>query len=279
VSTPLLRVLLSRGIPVVYLSGRGRFTGIALPEANRNITLRLAQFQAYHNPERRLELAKAFVAGKIRNQRHLLRRHPSPGRSDRTLQILQQLRLQALAATNLEELRGLEGTASRLYFRALGALFPLPFEFRSKRPPRDPVNATLSLLYTLLFKDVVHLVHTVGLDPYLGFLHGIRYGRPALALDLMEEFRPLLADAVALTLWRRRQLKPKDFSREFGGVYLKEEARKRLFDAYEKKKRESIQHPRFGYRLPYFRHMEMQIRLLGKVLLGEIPRYLPFHPK
>lgn len=284
ISSQLLRVLLARGVPVVYLTGRGRFSGITLPETNRNLPLRLAQFRAYDRPEQRLALARGIVAGKLHNQRLLLRRHlaSAPDAEDalRTaLHELRHLRAQVADAPDLETLRGLEGIASRKYFAALGRLFPEPFERRNRRPPRDPVNATLSFLYTLLLKDLVHLVFVVGLDPYLGFLHSPHFGRPALALDLMEEFRPIVADALALSLWKRGQLKPEHFTREFGGVYFKESARKAVVRAYEAKKREQLRHPRFGYRLPYFRHMEMQVRILGKVLLGEWDSYVPFTPK
>ncbi len=277
ISTQLLRVLLARGVPVIYLTGRGRFSGITLPEINRNIPLRIAQFKTFLDPQRRLDLARQFVAGKIKNQRLILRRH---GKRESALQdALRQYRHQALTCGSLDELRGIEGMATRVYFQALAHLFPVPFERRIRRPPRDPVNATLSLAYTLLLKDVLHLTHTVGLDPYLGYLHEPYAGRPALALDLMEEFRPLLADALVLSLWRRGQLKEHHFVREFGGVYLKESARKAFFEAYEKKKREELMHPRLAIKLPYFRQVELQIRLLGKVLLGELEAYPPFQPR
>jgi CRISPR-associated protein Cas1 len=150
------------------------------------------------------------------------------------------------------------------------------FQNRNRRPPKDPVNALLSLVYSLLSKDCTLICHAIGLDPYVGFLHQPRFGRPALALDLMEEFRPLVADSVVLSLINNRIISPKDFIRAGAGVNLTPEGRKRVFLSYERRMGEAVTHPVFQYRVGYRRAIELQGRLLAKYLTGEIESYYPF---
>ena len=185
----------------------------------------------------------------------------------------------------LESLLGVEGAAARLYFEAFpgmlkgGELDGLEFSGRNRRPPKDPVNAVLSYVYGLLVKDFTRAVTLVGLDPYLGFYHQPRYGRPALALDLMEEFRPLVADSVVLGLVNNGTLRQGDFVWKQLGVALKPDARKKVLRAYERRMDQLVTHPLFDYRVSYRRILEMQARLLCRLLLGELAEYPSFRTR
>jgi CRISPR-associated protein Cas1 len=184
---------------------------------------------------------------------------------------------------------GIEGTAAREYFSNLTLMFKsederpdgaraprFDFESRNRRPPRDPVNALLSFVYSLLLKDLVATLIGVGFDPYLGFYHQPRYGRPALALDLMEEFRPLVADSVVINLINNGELRKSDFISRAGAVGLTSDGRKRVIENYERRLDLEVTHPLFGYSISYRRIFEVQARLLGRFLTGEIPRYPAF---
>jgi CRISPR-associated protein Cas1 len=184
-------------------------------------------------------------------------------------------------AERKDELLGFEGIGTREYFKVFGKLikpkaFGFDFEKRTKRPPRDPVNALLSFGYSLLVGDMVSCLSTVGLDPYIGFYHSMKYGRPALALDLMEEFRPVIVDSLALSMLNKGMIVDKDFKEKFGGVYLEENGREAFFKAYAARVQTEIVHPVFEYRVIYRRIFEVQARFLAKVLTGEIDEYLPF---
>lgn len=175
---------------------------------------------------------------------------------------------------------GLEGMATREYFRAFSMLVKpeLDFHFshRNRRPPQDPVNALLSYAYTLLAKDMMSAIQVVGFDPYVGFLHHPVYGRPALALDLMEEFRPVIADSAVLLAINRRVVGISDFEFNLGGCFLNNHGRKKFYKCYEERRRQEITHPVFDYHLSYLRVFELQARFLGKVLQGELDQYIPF---
>ncbi len=279
-----LHEVCTRGIPVAHFSYGGWFYGITHGMSHKNVELRRLQFQAASDPERSLTIARRMVEGKLRNCRTLLRRnHP-----EETLTALDELeRLVKLSseARDLESLRGLEGAGGKAYFEEFGRLLkPDPetqgvaFDFvqRNRRPPMDPVNALLSFLYALLVKDATVTLLSVGFDPYLGFLHVPRYGRPSLALDFMEEFRPLLADSVVLTLVNGREVKESHFIRRAGAVALTSEGRRKVLDAHERRLDSEVRHPIFGYTVSYRRILEVQVRLLGRTLSGEIPQYEPF---
>jgi CRISP-associated protein Cas1 len=180
-------------------------------------------------------------------------------------------------AKTVGTLLGFEGNGSSAYFSVFAKLLrgPMNFTHRRRRPPTDPINAMLSLGYTVLLHQVSSAIQTVGFDPYIGFLHQPRYGRPALALDLMEEFRPIIADSVVLNIVNHRILTEKDFEEELGVVHLKSDARKTFYTKCEERLCEELTHPYFDYRTNYRRCMELQARLLGKYLTGEIPAYLP----
>jgi CRISPR-associated protein Cas1 len=215
----------------------------------------------------------------------LQRNHVEPGVE--SLVHLRQMAEHAERAKNLEELLGIEGNAARIYFGDFAGMIkcededrPAPFDFefagRNRRPPRDPVNALLSLAYGLLAKDLTIACYAVGFDPYMGFYHQLRFGRPALALDLMEPFRPLIADSAVLSAINTGMVKRGDFVRAGPGVALKPAGRKAFFRAYELRMDTLVTHPIFEYRVSYRRLLEIQTRLLARVLEGEIEGYPVF---
>ena len=287
ISTQALQDLCDRGISIVYLSSGGWFYGMTRGMDHKNVDLRQRQFSAAASPERSLQLARRLVGVKIRNCRTIIRRNANDPPA-RVLERLKELVKKAEDATSLESLLGIEGTAARLYFDAYGEMLRPPqeageaaamtfdFDGRNRRPPRDPVNSLLSLGYALLAKDLTIALQAVGFDPYLGFYHQPRYGRPALALDLMEEFRPLIVDSVVLSAINTGAVKLPDFLRRGGAVTLTQAGRGKFLRAYERRMDEEISHPIFGYRISYRRTLEVQIRLLSRFLTGEIDEYPPF---
>lgn len=283
VSTQAVRELLSRGTPICWFSGGGWFHGMAQGSHHKNVELRLRQYGMSLDAGRALNLARAVVAGKVRNCRTFLRRN-HPAEPQAALAELARLGEAAERAASVETLLGLEGAAARTYFSHFGELLRkessdgigFDFEGRNRRPPRDPVNAMLSYAYALLVKDLAVTVQAVGFDPYFGFYHQPRYGRPALALDLMEEFRPLIADSVVVTAINKREISAKDFMRRGGAVVMTPAGRKALLKAYERRMDEWVTHPVFDYRVTYRRVLEIQARLLGRYLGGEIPEYVSF---
>ena len=287
-TTPVMQTLLNEGIPVVFLSAYGRYQGTLTPQISRNSLLRVAQHQIARDTEKCLLLAKAFVHGKISNMRLMLQRRKWRGKAKTadgqsqivsSIESIARMRKQIPQASALSELLGIEGNASAAYFRSFGFMLKteMGFDFkqRSRRPPKDPTNALLSFAYSLLTADVMSAIQIVGLDPYVGFFHQWHYGRPCLALDLMEEFRPILADSVVISLINNAQIKPDDFNESHGGWFLKDAARKRFYAAYENRKNETITHPVFKYKISFRRTIELQIRLLAKYLTEEIDAYTP----
>jgi CRISPR-associated protein Cas1 len=279
-TTPAVHTLLGAGIEICYLSMDGHFRGRLSPPVAKNALLRREQYRAYADPQRALKVAQACVKGKLENMRTLLLR------SNRQLQdsevtdaivAIQQMIREVPRAATVGSLLGFEGNGSAAYFKVFGKLVrgSMTFTHRRRRPPTDPINAMLSLGYTLLLHQVSAAIQIVGFDPYAGFLHQPRYGRPALALDLMEEFRPIIADSVVLNIINHRILTEHDFQDELGVVHLKAEARKKFYAKFEERLQEELQHPHFEYRTSYKRCIELQARLLGKWLTGEIPAYLP----
>jgi CRISPR-associated protein Cas1 len=284
VSAQALRELAARDIVVTHMSYGGWLTAVTTPPPHKNIELRRRQFRAADDPAVCLRLARAFTAGKIRNSRTLLRRNARE-LPDGVLHRLAESRRRAERAVMIEQLLGIEGTAAREYlgnfarmFKPAGDEDAPAFEFteRNRRPPRDPVNALLSFLYTMLVKDMVATLVGVGFDPYLGFYHQPKYGRPALALDLMEEFRPLVADSVVVGVINNGEVRPSDFIARAGAVALTDSGRRRVIEAYERRMDTLVTHPKFGYAISYRRVFEVQARLLGRFLTGEIAAYPPF---
>jgi CRISPR-associated protein Cas1 len=220
---------------------------------------------------------------KIANCRTLLRRnHPSP--AEALLSDLKGDIRRAGQADRLDALLGVEGNAAHRYFSAFAEMLQsdeaetatFDFTSRNRRPPRDPVNALLSLAYAMLARELTVVLFSVGFDPYLGFYHQPRYGRPALALDLMEEYRPLIADSLVLTVVNNGELRSEHFVRALGAVSLTAAGRRKFIEAYERRMSQEITHPIFGYRISYRRVLDVQARLLARHLHGEIPEYPPF---
>lgn len=276
VGSAVLRACFDAGLPVLWFTAGGWFSGFATGMPAKNVAVRMRQHRAaaLGSPE----LAAAFVAGKIRNARTLLRRH-GPKESKRTLPQLADLARMAERERSLESLLGIEGTAARLYFSHFGSLLrPLgdvgfAFEQRNRRPPLDPVNALLSFVYAMLVKDVTAAALAAGLDPYVGVYHRPRFGSPALALDLAEEFRPLVGDSAVMTVVNNGEVTAADFVTRARGVALTERGRRKVIAAYERRMGTEVLHPLFRYRASYRRCLEIQARLLAAVLIGDIPSY------
>jgi len=281
VSTQALLDCFARGIPVLWLSAGGWLHGHALGQPPKHVELRRRQTAAH--AQSGAGLAQQMIYGKILNCRTLLRRN---ARGDVTLIVdaLRRLADQARSADNFSTLLGIEGTAARLYFGAFPAMVgeraaDIAAEFsqlgRNRRPPLDPLNALLSFCYSMLTKDLVAITLGVGLDPYLGIYHRSRYGRPSLALDLAEEFRPLIADSVVIGLLNNGEIGASDFIRRAGAVALTPDGRRAVLRAYERRLDVQITHPVFGYRISYRRVLDVQARLLAATMVGEIPAYTP----
>jgi CRISP-associated protein Cas1 len=295
ISTQAIQALCEQEVPVTYFSMGGWFYGITRGHALKNVFLRMEQFRLSREEKTCLSLARQFVHGKIRNHRTLLmRNHLEP--PEGIIGKLKRASEDALAANSIEELLGIEGAAASQYFQQFGGMvkvqdqlpglglpaenakqrmFNFNFNHRNRRPPTDPVNAMLSLAYSMLAKDCTLATLAVGFDPYLGFYHQPRFGRPALGLDLMEEFRPLIAESTVLSCINNRVVMDKDFVKAGRAVNLAAPGRKRFFQTYEQRMSSLITHPMFDYKISYRRALELQARLLAKTLTGEIAGYTP----
>ena len=282
ISSQAVRELLAREAPILWFSYGGWFSGMADGLPAKNVDLRRAQYTV--SSQDALAIARAMIAGKIRNSRTLLRRN-SRGDVGTTINQLGLLSTSARCVESLSSLMGIEGTAARLFFGkfttmvADGARVDVSTfddNGRTRRPPPDPLNALLSFVYALLVKDITVVLHAVGLDPYMGFLHQPRFGRPALALDLAEEFRSLIAESVVIQLLNNGEVKSSGFLSRAGGCQLQDDARKAVLRAYERRLDHEITHPSFGYRVTYRRVLEVQARILAGRLVGELAEYVPF---
>ena len=262
-----LMYALELGMPVHYLSRFGKHLGSALPAYSRNGQLRLAQYRLYEDQGRKLELVKAIVTAKIHNQATVLYRHSVKEH------LLKQRKAGVQSQETIDQVRGMEGLAAREYFACWSQMLKEPWTFagRNRRPPTDPVNALLSFAYGLLRSQVTAAVHLAGLDPYIGYLHEVTRGQPALVLDLMEEFRSLIADNVVLSVLNNRELQPKDFTESLGAYLLGDAGRKTFLQAFERKLSDEFTHPVFEYRCTYRRAIELQGRLLARHLQEGVP--------
>lgn len=258
---------LELGMPIHYLSSFGKYLGSALPRHSRNGALRLAQYALYQSAERRLELVKAIVTAKIHNQYTVLYRH---GQAENPLKSRKKL---VQAQSTLDQVRGIEGTAAREYFACWPKMLGNQWTFtgRNRRPPTDPVNSLLSFAYGLLRSQVTSAVHMAGLDPYIGYLHEVHHGQPAMVLDLMEEFRPLVADNLVLSVLNKQQIQPNDFKESLGAYTLANDAQKLFLQAFDRKLNDEFKHPVFEYRCTYRRAIELQARLLSRHLQERTP--------
>lgn len=292
VSPLLLGHCAERGICVSYLSAQGRFLARMEGPVAGNVLLRRAQYRITDDPARCGLVVRHLLVGKLYNQRSVLGRglrdHAGKLKPEQ-LEKLQHAHLRLarlidklMLETDVDQLRGLEGEAAACYFDAFGLLVRrddpfFAFRGRSRRPPLDAINALLSLLYTLLTHDCRSALETVGLDPAVGFLHRDRPGRPSLALDLVEEFRPVIADRLALSLVNRRQLAPRDFQTlENGAVLLRDEARKLVLTAYQERKREELQHGFLEEKAVLGLFPFLQAQLLARHLRSDLDAYPPF---
>jgi CRISPR-associated protein Cas1 len=295
-TSPAIAALMERRAEITFLNRYGRFQGHLAPAFSKNGQLRLAQSAAHVDPQRSHHFGQAFVSGKMANMRTMLLRANRKRNDENIAQAAAAIRrnmvdVQAIPADEqmpdrrrpqsdsaYGRLQGLEGSATAHYFKCFKRLLKDPelFNGRTRRPPRDPANALLSYGYTILLSQINSAICTVGLDPYVGYLHSSQYGKPALALDLMEEFRPLVVDSVVLSVFNNRMIQGKDFSEEFGAYRLRDAGRRVFLTRLEARLDETISHPTFAYKAAYRRCLELQARLVAKTLLEEIPAYPPF---
>jgi len=289
---------LKQQVDIRFSSYYGGFRGRLSPPLGKNSLIRLHQYRARNDPARAFALARAFVRGKLANMRAMLLRANRKRDDPAIAQAVESLKgvleqVDALerdrdapppdpsnpqADTAYGTLLGLEGAGTAFYFGVFGRLLKgdWGFERRQRRPPRDPVNALLSFGYVLLMNEVASAVSIVGLDPYVGFLHSSQFGKPALALDVMEPFRSLVVDSVALTLLNNRMLAERDFQEELGAWRLRDEGRRTFLTKFEDRLNTEVRHPVFGYRVTYRRNLELEVRLVAKWLTGEISQFEPF---
>jgi CRISPR-associated protein Cas1 len=285
VTAATVATLLENGVGLCYLSEHGRYIGRLEPHFSKNSLLRVDQWQAAFDDQRKLDIARQCVQGKLENMRvMLLRANREQERPElaRAIDGLKDAQRRAQQCRDLDVLRGHEGEGSAAYFGVFGGLIKqnLSFPGRVRRPPTDPVNALLSFGYTLLYNDLHAACNIVGFDPYVGYLHADRYGRASLPLDLMEEFRPLVVDSIVLTCLNKRIIQKEDFIVELGSAHrLNDESRRRFLLQYEERKNTEFKHPIFGYRMTYQRCFELQARLLAKYLQRELAHYPPLVTK
>ena len=283
VSPAVVIELLERKIPLSFLTRMGRYLGRLEPELTKNIFVRSAQWKAVAPSEQASHLVRGFVRGKLKNYRNVLLRGQRESTEldfEKALTQLDHAIAPIETTAAIDSLRGLEGAGSAAYFGCFDRLIrseEFRFEARRRRPPTDPVNALLSLGYSLLRHDVQSALNLVGFDPYLGYLHTQRYGRPSLALDLMEEFRPLVVDAVVLSGLNRRAIAPADFVTEplSGAVSLTPEGLRAFLRLYELKKQSKFKHPVLQTQCSYQESFEIQARLLAKYLMTQTDKYPP----
>ena len=288
-SPALMGACAQRGVSLSFLTPRGKFLARSCGSDNGNVLLRRAQYRLADDPWAGCRMASCFVCGKLYNARWVLERatrdHSLRVDVPRLKQVssqLQQLLPAIEACQTTEELRGLEGKGAQLYFSVLDELIlqdktVFYLRERSRRPPMDAMNALLSFLYTLLAHDCASALEAVGLDSYVGFLHRDRPGRTSLALDLMEELRPVLADRLALTLVNRQVLTAKHFREEpTGGVFLTEEGRKQVLNAWQARKRETLTHPYLEEKISWGLVPYTQALLLARCIRGDLDAYPPF---
>jgi len=299
VSPAAVAYLLQEGVDTVFMSLHGKYRGRLISQFGKNIELRRAQFKRMEDDDFKLSLAKAYIQGKLGNSRVLLRRYNRDLLQPDVAKAVHRLRVtlhKVPEAESMESLMGLEGQSAATYFGCFGKLLRVPgflFEGRNRRPPRDPVNVLLSLGYTLLANAIQTQVHVAGLDPYMGCLHGVEYGRPSLVLDLMEEFRPVLVDPLVLTVINKKVIRTTDFykpeereraafdfaeehpSKEGYPILLTYEGMKKFIVQFESRLNQKVMYLRKGQRLSYRDVCLEQVRLFARHLTGE-GRYVAF---
>ncbi len=291
VSPELQRACLERDMTLVFLTERGRFLGRLEGMGANGGLLRRDQMRAHLDAGRSLALARSFVKGKLANQRQILQRaarESLPGEEHHLKEAAERLRLlqrQVDSMETMDQVRGCEGEGAAWYFDQFQFLVrqqrpAFPWRGRTRRPPLDPLNALLSFCYALLMGDCLSACQCMGLDPTIGFLHAFRPGRPALALDLMEAFRPLVADRLVLTLINNQQVDSKGFRQsESGGIEMDEDTRKRVIITYQERKAQTLRHPFLDQEIPWGLAPLLEARLLARHLRGDLEAFPPFHPR
>lgn len=289
VSPALMGACAERNVGLCFLTPNGRFQARVTGKVRGNVLLRKKQYQVSECETDSVQIAASFLLGKIANCRKVLERairdHAMLVDVDALSMVsasLKQILLQIQSCATIGDLMGFEGSAAKLYFGVFGQLIlqqkaDFRFEERSRRPPLDNMNALLSFFYTLLTNDVSSALEAVGLDPYVGFLHQDRPGRPSLALDLMEELRPVFADRLALSLVNRKQITGKGFvAKESGGVLMDDDTRKAVLTAWQERKKEEIMHPFLKEKIAFGLIPHVQAMLLARYLRGDLDAYPPF---
>jgi len=284
VTTQAMLSLLEAGVSFSIVSRAGKLLGRLMPPSEGNIFLRREQYKRAADPSFCFPIAKAIVVGKLKNQRTFAKRilRTNPEIPKKVVEQLDRTIAEAENETDMERLRGREGIGAKAYFEILRAALPKEWEFktRSRRPPKDPANALLSLGYSLLTQNMMTALEVVGLDPYDGFFHADVYGRPALALDLVEEFRSLIVDSVVLTATKNRIITPDELEiGAEGGFYLKPRALKTFLRQYNTRLQTNIIHPQAGRAITYQKCFEVQARQLRRVIEGKEKEYAPFLTK
>ena len=288
-SPALMGKCASYGIEISFMSRSGRFLGRFVGDPNGNVLLRREQYRIADDTQRSFETARGFILGKLFNSRWVIERvcrdnamRVDIDRLKKASGIIYERIKDLSRCDSCEQLRGIEGEAASAYFGVFDEMilqqkYDFVFTVRNKRPPMDPVNAMLSYMYTMLSHEASWALSAVGLDPYVGFLHTDRPGRRSLALDLMEEFRSVLADRFVLMLINKKQVKPKDFClRENGAVWICDEAKKQMLMQWQKRKQESITHPFTGEKMHWGMAIFVQAQLLARYIRGDIDAYPPF---
>jgi CRISPR-associated protein Cas1 len=301
ISTPAMYALVHSKADILYLTSSGGFISRVVGQEHKHSRLRQAQAIAVTNPELALKIARAIVDGKINNQRVLVQRHAEGAAwAQSALARMDSMRKQTVKVVGLDELRGHEGMAAKDYFGLMRQMIKPPldgkswgFERREYYPPPDPFNALLSFGYTLLLNDLIAACQLAGLDPYLGFFHAIDYGKPAMALDLEEEFRPVIVDSIVLTAVNRSIFRLNDFEHgknrspsananpqkeqksSVRPIFMTESARKRFISLYETRINEKIHYPLAGEQTTYRRIFQLQAHQMAKLILGETEHYAP----
>jgi len=285
-SPGLMKLCSDNMVSLTFLSPNGRFVSRVQGATKGNVLLRKAQYKLSDDEEFKLHISKLFIAGKIQNYYNILRRFIRDNGSDAAVEAaaktLSNRKNDVLKSVNLDELRGYEGDAANEYFNVFSHLIinqkaDFPFNGRNRRPPKDAVNAMLSFAYTLIANDVSAALETVGLDPYVGFMHSLRPGRTSLALDVMEEMRAYLGDRLVLSLINRKQFSNKDFlSQGDNGIVMTESARKTFIGAWQSRKQDVINHPDLDETIPIWLLPYAQSMLLARYLRGDIDDYPVF---
>ncbi len=273
--------LSKRKISLCYMSEFGKYKTRLEPPFSKNVFLRVEQYKARFDEKKKCKIASFFVKGKLTNYRMALMQLQRENEVDisSSINLIKELVKKADLASDLNQLRGYEGAGSAEYFKNFPKFIKNPdFKFlkRERHPPPDSINALLSLGYGFLRSDIESAINIVGFDPYIGYLHDDRYGRASLALDLMEEFRSVIADSCIIQMVNRKQITPDDFITDFANsVLLSDSAKTKFIEAYTRRKNTEFKHPYFGYKVNYTRCFELQVRMLAKYLTGEIDEYIP----